>query len=491
MDQSFKNKTISGVIWKALENGGNQLIRLVISIVLARMLDPANYTTLSLVLIFINIADIFVKRGFSTSLVQSMKADNRDFSSVFWASEAIALALYVVVYFCAPLISRFYEQTDLTKALRVLSVILMTGAFNSVQTAIITRKFEFRKLCVTTLGATVFSGVVGIWMAYKGYGIWALVVNQLLGSVAASLLLWLQDRWVPSFVIDWKRLKQLFGFGWKLMLSDLLNTGYSNLTGLVIGKRFIGDSLAFYNRGNQYPQMIADNLTSVALAVLFPAYSKKQDDKPLLLEMLRKTNRSTALMVFPTMAGMAMVATLLMRVLLTEKWVPSAPFLRILVIVFALYPIEAADLQAINAIGRSDVYLKTEIIKKIFGILALCVAVFRFTTPIAIAWSAAITAVFSLGVTMIASKKLFTYRYLDQLWDMLPPILLSGAMAVAVWGVSLISMGDLPSLIIQVVCGVAVYLGLAVLFRLKSLDYLISSIKDYSNRKKSNQPSQS
>lgn len=476
------------MIWKAIESGGYQLVRLIISIVLARILDPANYTTLALLLIFINIADVFVKRGFSTALIQKRDADNVDFSSVLWASLIVAGALYAVLFFAAPAIAAFYEEPVFAKALRVLSVILFFGAFNSVQIAVITRKMEFRKLSVTTLGATIFSGIVGIWMAYAGYGIWALVVNQLLGSLGTLILLWLQDRWKPLLTISLQRVKSLFGYGWKLLVSSLLDTGYTELSSLVIGKRFIGDSLAFYNRGRQYPEMIANNLTSVALAVLFPAYSQKQDDQPLVLEMVRKTNRTTALMVFPMMTGMAMVATLLMRVLLTEKWVPAAPFLQVLAIVYALYPVEAADLQAINAIGRSDLYLKTEVIKKIFGILALTAAVFLFTTPIAIAFSAALTAVFSMIVTMIVMKRLFFYRMRDQVWDMLPPILLSGAMAAAVWGVSLIPMSDLASLIAQVVCGVAVYLGLAVLCKLKSLDYLVASIKDFLNRKKTKQP---
>ncbi|MEN6595517.1 MAG: lipopolysaccharide biosynthesis protein [Clostridiaceae bacterium] len=487
MDQSFKNKTISGMIWKAIESGGYQLVRLVISIVLARILDPANYTTLALLLIFVNLADVFVKRGFATALIQKKDADNVDFSSVLWASLAIAGVLYLVLLFTAPAIASFYEEPVLTKALRILSVILFSGAFNSVQSAIITRKMEFRKLSVTTLGATIFSGIVGIWMAYAGYGIWSLVVNQLLGSVATMLLLWAQDRWKPMLTVSLPRIKSLFGYGWKLLVSSLLDTGYTELSSLVIGKRFIGDSLAFYNRGRQYPEMIANNLTSIALAVLFPAYSKKQDDQPLVLEMVRKTNRTTALMVFPMMTGMAMVATLLMRVLLTEKWVPAAPFLQVLAVVYALYPIEAADLQAINAIGRSDLYLKTEIIKKIFGILALAAAVFLYTTPLAIAYAVALTAVFSMFVTIIVMKRLFSYRVIDQIWDMLPPILLSGVMAVGVWGVSLIPMSDLASLIVQVVCGVAVYLGLAVLLKLKSLDYLRASMKDFLNRKKTKQ----
>lgn len=484
MDQTVKNKTISGVIWKAMESGGNQLVRLIISIILARLLDPVNYTTLALVLIFINIADVFVKRGFSASLIQSKEADDVDFSSVLWASLGVAAVLYVVLFFTAPWIASFYKEPVLAPALRVLSVILFTGAFNSVQNAIITRKMEFKKLCIATLGATLFSGVIGIWMAYAGYGIWALVVNQLLGSVANTILRWVQDRWMPKFVFSWPRVKALFGFGWKLMVSALLDTGYKNLSGLVIGKRYIGDSLAFYNRGRQYPELIADNLTSVALAVLFPVYSSKQDDKPRVLSMVRKTNRSSALMVFPMMVGMAMVATLLMRVLLTEKWVPAAPYLRVMALIFALYPLEAADLQAINAVGRSDIYLKTEIIKKIFGIAALAVSVFCFSSPIAIAWSATITAVFSMFVTMIAMRREFAYRMRDQLWDMTPPVLLCAAMAAGVWGVSLLPMSDLVSLIAQVLCGIAIYLGLAVLLKLQSFDYLWTSIKDYLHKKR-------
>ncbi len=479
MDHTFRNKTISGVIWKAMESGGNQAVRFVISIVLARMLDPQNYTTLALVLTFINLADVFVKRGFSTSIVQRKDADNLDFSSVLWASLVIAGALYAMLFFAAPSIADFYEEPVLTPALRVLSVILFTGAFNSVQSAIITRKLEFRKLCMATLGATLVSGGVGIYMAYAGYGVWALVTQQLLGSVSTVILLWSLDRWKPAFVYSWARVKVLFGFGWKLLVSSLLDTGYSSLSSLVIGKRYIGDALAFYNRGRQYPDMIASNLTSVALSVLFPAYAANQDDRPRVREMVRKTNRSTALMVFPMMAGLATVATILIRVLLTEKWVPCVPYLRMMCIVYALYPIEATDLQAINALGRSDLYLKTEIIKKIFGIGALAAAVFAFSTPLAIAGAVMLTAVFSMFVTMVVMKRLFEYRYRDQLWDMTPPLLLSGVMAGVVLAVSLLSVPDVASLVLQIVSGIAVYLGMAVLLKLQSFDYLWRSMKEY------------
>jgi O-antigen/teichoic acid export membrane protein len=487
MDHSFRNKTISGVIWKTMENGGNQLVRFVISIVIARILDPANYKTLALLLIFINIADVFVKRGFSTALIQRKDADNVDFSSVLWAGLAIAGMLYFVLFFTAPWISTFFEQADFSAALRVLSFVLILGAINSVQSAIITRKLEFRKLCMATLGATLVSGAIGIYLAYTGAGVWALVVQQLLGAAATVVLLWILDRWKPAFIFSWERIKILFGFGWKLLVSSLMDTGYSELSSLVVGKRYVDDSLAFYTTGRRYPEMIGTNLTNVALSVLFPAYAANQDNKDRVREMVRKTNRSTALMVFPMMAGMAAVAILLLRVLLTEKWVPAAPYMQIMCIIYALYPIEATDLQAINALGRSDLYLKTEIIKKVFGILVLVAAVFLFSTPLAIAAAVAITAVFSLFVTMVVMKRLFAYRYRDQIWDLMPPLLLSCVMAAAVLAVSRVPLSDLLSLVAQIVCGVAVYLGLAVLLKLQSFEYLWQSVKGYLNKDKTTQ----
>ena len=489
MDHSFRNKTISGVIWKAMESGGNQAVRFVISVVLARMLDPENYTTLALLLIFVNIADVFVKRGFSTALVQRKDADNTDFSSVLWASLFIAGILYVALFFGAPYIARFYEEPLIAPALRIVSVILFSGAYNSVQSAIITRKLEFRKLCMATLGATLVSGAVGIYMAYAGYGDWALVVQQMLGSFATVVMLWLLDRWKPALAFSMERVKLLFGFGWKLLVSSLLDTGYSSLSSLVIGKRYIGDELAYYNRGRQYPDMVASQLTSVALSVLFPAYAAHQDDTARVREMVRKTNRSTALMIFPMMAGLAAVATPFVSVLLTNKWLPSVPYLQLMCIVYALYPVEATDLQAINALGRSDLYLKTEIIKKIFGLAALAVSVFAFTQPMAIAWAVVATAVFSMLVTMVVMKQLFAYRYRDQFWDMTPPLLLSAVMWAAVYAVSLIAMPDLPSMLLQIFCGVAIYLGMAVLLKLESFTYLWQSMKGYfSKRKQTSEP---
>lgn len=484
MDHTFRNKTISGVIWKVLENGGNQGIRLIISVILARMLDPENYTTLTLLLIFVTYADVFVKRGFATALIQKKDADNVDFSSAFWVMLALAGGFYALLFFSAPFISSFFEETLFTPALRVVSLSLFTGAFNAVQGAIVQRKLEFRKFCIAALGATLISGAVGIYMAYSGYGVWALVAQNILASIINMTLLWLLDRWKPSFVFSMERVKSLFGFGWKLLASSLLESGYRSLAQLVVAKRYIGESLAFYNRGKQFPDMIGQSLNSTMLAVLFPAYSRHQDDQTRLREMVRKTNRSTSLMIFPMMAGLATIAPLFINVLLTEKWMPAVPFLQLFCLEAAFYPMEATDLQAINAIGRSDIYLRTEIIKKVFGILVLAVSVLAFTSPIAIAWAVVSTALFSMVVTMVYMKRLFGYGWGAQIWDMTPPVLLSAVMALAVYGASFLPVGDLPKLIIQIVCGVAVYIALAVLLKLESFRYLWQAMKSYLTKNK-------
>lgn len=485
MDQAFRNKTISGVIWKAMESGGNQLVKFVISVVLARLLDPENYTTLATLLIFVNIMDVFVKQGFATALIQRKDADNADYSSVLWLTMALAGVFYGVLFFGAPAIAGYFKQPTIATALRVSSIALFFGAFNSVQSAIVKRKLEFRKFCIATLGASLVSGAVGIYLAYMGKGVWALVAQQLIQSFCNVFFLWLMDRWRPQLVFSLKRAGTFFSFGWKLLVSSLLETGYNSLSALVIARRYVGDALAFYNRGRQYPDLIATNLNSVALSVLFPAYSLHQDDKVRVREMVRKTNRSTALMIIPMMVGLAAVATPFVRVLLTEKWLPAVPYLQLMCIASVFYPFEATDLQAMNALGRSDLYLKTEIIKKAFGILALVVSVFAFNTPIAIAGAVVLTAIFSMGVTMVVMKQLFAYRWRDQIWDLTPPALLSAVMWGVLYALSLLQMQELPLLIIQITSGIAVYLGLAVLCKLESFTYLYNAMKVYfgNNRK--------
>lgn len=488
MDSTIRNKTISGVIWKAMESGGNQLVKFVISIVLARMLDPENYATLAAMTIIIDLADVIMKRGFVTSLIQRKDADNVDFSSVLWIMLGLAGIFYTIFYWIAPSLSQVYRDPLFIPAMRVMALTLFFGAFNSVQGAIIQRKLEFRLFCISTLITTLISGAIGIFMAYRGYGIWALVAQQIIGSFSNVVILWLLDRWKPAFVFSLAKAKAHFAFGWKLLLSSLLDKGYNSISGLILGARYVGDSLAFYSRGKQYAGMISENLNSVALSVLFPAYAQHQDDKDRVREMVRKTNRSTALMIVPMMAGLAMIASPLIHVLLTDRWMPTVPYLQMMCIAYVFYPMEATDLQALLALGKSDIYLVSEIIKKVFGLTALAISVFAFSTPLAISWGYVLTCVFSMIVTMVYMKKFFAYRWRDQIWDMMPPILLSAVMCGALYGVSLLPIPEVASLILQVVCGIAVYLGLAVLFKLESFNYLWMAMRKYFTKNHTSQP---
>ena len=489
MDSTIRNKTISGVIWKAMESGGNQLVKLIISVVLARMLDPKNYSTLAAMTIIIDLADTVVKRGFVTSLIQRKDADNVDFSSILWIMLGLASIFYAIFYFIAPSLSQVYKDPQFVPAMRVIALTLFFGSFNSVQGASIQRKLEFRLFCISTLVTTLISGAIGIGMAYLGYGIWALVAQQLIGSISNVVILWLLDRWKPAFVFSLEKAKSHFAFGWKLLISSLLDKGYNSISGLILGARYVGDSLAFYSRGKQYAGMISENLNSVALSVLFPAYAQHQDDKVRVREMVRKTNRSTSLMIVPMMAGLAMIASPLIHVLLTDRWMPTVPYLQMMCLAYVFYPMEATDLQALLALGKSDIYLVSEIIKKIFGLTALAISVVAFTTPLAISWGYVLTCVFSMIVTMIYMKKFFVYRWRDQIWDMMPPALLSAVMCGAVYGASLVPVPEVVSLVLQVVVGIAVYLGLAVLLKLESFQYLWNAMRAHFTQNRKSQAS--
>ena len=488
MDQTFRNKTISGVIWKAMENGGNQLVKMTIMVVLARLIDPENYTTLAAMNFLIVFADTIMKQGFVTSLIQRKDADNVDFSSVLWIMLALAGIFYAIFYFAAPSLADVYKDPLFVPALRVMALSLFFGAFNSVQGAIVQRKLEFRLFCIAALFSSLISGAVGIYMAYRGYGLWALVAQQMIGSISNVVILWLLDRWKPALVFSLARAKSHFGFGWKLLLSSLLDKGYTNVTGLIMGARYVGDSLAFYSRGKQLPGMVSESLNSVALSVLFPAYALHQDDKGRVLEMVRKTNRSTSLMVVPLMAGLAAVATPFISVLLTDKWLPTVPYLQMMCIAYVFYPMEATDLQALLALGKSDIYLVSEIIKKVFGIVVLAISVFAFTTPLAISWGFVLTSVFSMIVTMAYMKKHFAYRWRDQVWDILPPMLLSVVMWGAVKAAAFLPLPQLLSLILQIVCGAVVYLGLAMALKLESFTFLWASVKAYFRKNRNQTP---
>lgn len=482
-DRSIKQKTVTGIFWKLMENGGNQLISLVITVILARLIDPSLYGTLSLTVIFTSIANVLVQRGFNLSLVQKRDADELDFSSVFWFSFAVAGGLYAALFLAAPAIAAFYRTPEVKTILRVIALILFTGAVGSIQYAIVMREMAFRARFIVSFVSTVLSGAVGIGMAVLGFGVWALVAQQLIDGLVMAVGLTVVTKWLPKRRFSFARLRTLFSFGWKLLVSSLLETVYSEITGLIIGRRYNTEMLAYYDKGRRFPNIVGTNLSGAIQAAMFPAFTTAQDDRERLLTMVRRSVATSAFVVFPMLAGMAALATPIVSVLLTDKWLPAAPFLMIFALTFAMYPIDATVLQAINALGRSDVYLKLEIAKKVAGIALLAVGVFLFDTAAALAWALAGTAVLSVLFNAIPAKRLIGYRYGMLAADTLPTLLLSLAMGGAVYLLTRTGLEPLVLLIAGVPLGAAVYVLGAWGLRLESFRFCVRSVKEILTRR--------
>lgn len=478
-----KKVVLSSLLWKFLERGGTQGTQFVVSIVLARLLSPADFGLIALITIFITIANVFVQSGFNTALIQKKNADSLDFSSVFYAALCVAFALYAVMFLGAPLIADFYNRPELIPVIRVLSVTLIIGAFNSIQEAYVARNMLFKKLFVRSIGAIVPAGALGIAMAYMGYGVWALVAQQLSNALIMCMLMWLTVKWRPHLEFSFERVKSLFSYGWKLLVSALLDVGYNNLQSLVIGKLFAPATLGYFSRGNHFPNIIITNINNSIQSVMFPTFSAEQDDRIRLKQMVRRSIVVSSFVIVPMMAGLAALAKPLVLVLLGEKWLPCVPFVQIYCFIYSFWPIHTSNLSAINAVGRSDVFLKLEVIKKVMGISVLVLFVYLFRTPIGIACTGVFTCIISCFLNAHPNKKLLNYGYFEQMRDVIPSYLLSGAMCAGLLYLTTLTFNPILQLFLYTMLGVVFYVGVAKLLHFECLDYLIKTIRGLKNGK--------
>ncbi len=478
---STKNKILSGLFWKLMERGGTQGIQFIVQIVLARLLLPKDYGIIALITIFIALANVFVQRGFNTALIQKKKADEIDYSSVFYLSLSIAIVLYIILFFTAPFVADFYEESQLTLVLRVLSFTLFFGAINSIQNAVVSRTMQFRRLFFSSLGGIFGSGVVGIVMAYMGFGVWALVGQQISNNLLITVILWFTVKWRPKLLFSLSRLKGLFDFGWKLLFSSLLSTLYNNMYGLFIGKVYNSEILGYYNRGDQFPKLIVTNIDGSISSVMLPALSTNQDDKLIVKAIVRRSIVTSSFIIFPIMFGLAVCAESLIIIILTDKWLPCVPFLQLMCITYAFWPIHTANLQAINALGRSDIFLKLEIIKKCIGLTILGLTI-PFGIYVMVA-SQPITSFISTIINSFPNRKLLNYSFKEQCLDVMPSLLLSVIMGIFVYIIQLIGWNAWSTLSIQVIVGVVIYFSLAFIFKLECFTYLLVTSKELFQKK--------
>ena len=473
---------ITNFFWRFLERCGAQGVTFIVSIVLARLLDPTVYGTVALVTIFTTIMQVFVDSGMGNALIQKKDADDLDFSSVFYFNMAMCSVLYLIMFFAAPLIASFYRMPELTAIVRVLSFVVVISGVKNVQQAYVSRHLMFKRFFFSTLGGTIGAAVIGIALAYLGFGVWALVAQMLFNAAVDTTILWITVKWRPKKMFSFQRLKSLFSYGWKLLASSLIDTVYNDLRQLIIGKKYSSGDLAYYNQGKKFPQLIVTNINTSIDSVLLPTMSKAQDDMAAVRSMTRRAIKTSTFLMMPAMIGLAVCAEPLVQLILTEKWLPCVLFLRIFCITYAFYPIHTANLNAIKAMGRSDLFLKLEIIKKTVGIIAILITM--WISVQAMAYSFLVTTILNQIINSWPNKKLLNYSYLEQVKDMMPQILLSLGMGAAIYAVSFLHLSASLTLLIQIPLGVLVYWSGSKIFHVESYTYIIEMVKNFKKRKK-------
>ena len=451
------------------------LVAFVVSVVLARLLDPAHYGQIALVTVFLNILQVFVDSGLGNALIQKKDADDKDFSTVFYFNMAMCTVLYIGLFIAAPWIAKFYKDMSLVPIIRVIGITLLISGVKNVQQAYVSRQMIFKKFFFATLGGTLFSAVLGIVMAYFGAGTWALVAQQLSNTCIDTLILWLVVKWRPKWMFSFDRLKHLFSFGWKLLVSALLDTVYNDLRQLIIGKKYTKEDLAYYNNGQRIPNLVVTNINTSIGSVLFPALSKEQDRPDLVKQHVRLAIKTSSFIMWPMLLGMAACAEPLVRIILTDKWLPAVPYMQIACFVYGMMPIHTANLQAITAMGRSDMFLRLEVIKKVIGIAVLLISM-RYGV-IAIAASAIFTGILSMFINAWPNRDLLHYYYSEQIADMAPSFILAFLMFIVVMQINRLALSPILLLLIQVPCGVAFYILGALIFKLDSLPFVLQYVK--------------
>lgn len=473
---------VSNFIWRFAERCGAQFVSFIVSIVLARILAPEDYGMIALVTVFTTILQVFVDSGLGTALIQKKEADDLDFSSVFFFNFAVCIVLYVGLFAAAPFIAKFYENNDLVSIIRVIGLTIVVSGVKGIQQSYVSRNLLFKRFFFSSLGGTIFSAILGIGMAYAGAGIWALVVQQLSNNMIDTAILWITVKWRPKLQFSWDRLKGLLSYGWKLLLSSLLDTMYNNLRSLIIGKIYTSSDLAYYNQGDKFPNVIVSNINTSIDSVLLPTLSSVQDNRQRVKEMTRRAMKTSVYVMAPLMMGLAFCATPIVRLVLTDKWLPCVPFLQVFCITYMFWPVHTANLNAIKALGRSDLFLKLEIVKKIVGLIALF-ATMNISVK-AMAYSLLIISVLGQIINSWPNRKLLDYGYLEQLWDILPGIILAVCMGACVYCVCFFRLSDVLTLCIQIPLGMIIYILLSKILKMESYIYIIDILFGFINSRR-------
>lgn len=477
-DRDMKKTTITSLFWKLFEQGGASVIALVVQIVMARLLAPAEFGMLAIMLVFVNVGNVIVQSGLNTALIQAPDANDKDCSTVFWMSLITSIILYIAIFCAAPSIATFYSMPGLVAPLRVLVFILVINSYNSIQEALVARHFEFRKTFRSTVIAGAVSGTLGIACALLGGGIWALVVQQLLYQLCKCIVLAVQVPWKPQLIFEPHRARVLFGFAWKLLVSGIINQVDQSISDLIIGKQFTSAELGLVSQGKKYPYALGILLDGAIQPVMLSAVSRVQDSLVDVKRLARRALKTSTFLIVPSMALFALVAEPVVRLLLGEQWLPCVPFLQTYCLIYAMLPIHTTNLQVLNGVGRSDLFLKLEIIKCISGLVILSFTAFVLRSLYAIVGGYVVSALLAAFVNAEPNRQVIRYAYLEQIRDICPAFALAALAAAVAAPFGLLGLPDVALIIVQALVMAAVYLGAAALFKVEEFSYILSTFRE-------------
>lgn len=478
-NQNSNKNIATGVVWKFAERLFSQGVSFVVSVILARLLAPEDYGIVAIVMVFIEIANVFVISGLNTALIQKKNINETEISTIFYCGVILSVLLYIVMFFAAPFIASAYNNPLITSVIRVFALRIPISSIQQVPSALISRNLDFKKFFFSTMVGVVVSAAVGIIMALKGFGVWSLVAQNLVAAVLDAIILSIVSKWIPKRAFSWREATPLISYGWKIMASDFIGTVFNNLNSMIIGLRYNSADLAYYTKGKTLPQMFRNNIYTTLISVLFPAMSKVGDDLQQVKFVARRSVRTLAYIIFPMMVGMICVSEDLVIALYTEKWLLMVPFISIICIECIISIIPTIVLQTLKATGYSGIVLKMEFIKKPIFLISILIAI-NFGVE-AVAWTLPINSLIDLALNNIFSAKITRYSFIEQLKDIIAPLLLSLGMGVAIFIIGFIKMNVILGLALKVFVGVIVYIALSIIFKSEEfkmlLDFAKSKIK--------------
>ena len=473
----LKQKAVSGLFWQFCQKALSQIISFAISVVLARLLMPEEFGLVALASMLTLLFAIFVDCGFGSALIQKKNVDELDYNTIFWTQFLFSTIIYLIIFIFSPWLAKLFQMPTLTHVIRVLALGMILGSIQSIQGVIVTRKMAFKTYFYATMIGSILSGCIGVYLAYRGWGVWALVTQHLSSTVLNTLTVFVQVRWIPRFMFSFSRFKYLIGISSKYMLSSIIGTAFSQLRGYTIGLKYTAADLAYYNRGEGVPKIFINNIDSSINTVLFPVFAKIQDDRLAVKNALRRSIKMSSFLIFPMLLGLAAIADNLVFLLYTEKWVKCIPFMQLFCVSECFTILNTANLQALKGIGKINTILKLEVYKK-----PVMIAILVFTmyiSPLAIAAGMCIYGIYTMIINALPNRKYIDYHIIEQLKDVSENAILAIVMAIIVYAIGRIEMNLHATILIQVLTGCVCYIGCAEFLHIESWQYVKKSIQPY------------